>query len=167
VANLNWHDIDSRKGPIDREIRRPISPHYRIGAVRVSWAVRKVEVQEKPLLRLLWYVSQQELAYARLPQRSWVQDRRSVSASENQLERGSLIAVEVRQNHTVMKTKFAIDQVKEFTPITLKEIVHGRAKALRLGASVKSEWSALSRLKISPEEKERQVASNARRDLKF
>jgi hypothetical protein len=47
-----------------------------------------------------------------------------------------LVAEEVRQNHTVMKTKSAIDQVKEFTPRSLKEIVHGRAKTLRLGASV-------------------------------
>ncbi|HXM25029.1 MAG TPA: hypothetical protein VN957_03320 [Chthoniobacterales bacterium] len=66
-----------------------------------------------------------------------------------------------------MKTKSAIDQVKEFTPRTLKEIVHGRAKTLRLRASVKGEWLALSRSKISPEDKERQVASNARGDLKF
>jgi len=65
-----------------------------------------------------------------------------------------------------MKTKSAIDQVKEFTPRTLKEIVHGRAKTLRPG-TVKSEWWASSRSKISPEDKERQVASNARRDLKF
>jgi hypothetical protein len=49
------YDIDSRQGPIDREISRPISPHYRIGAFRVSGAVRKAEVQEKSLLRLLWY----------------------------------------------------------------------------------------------------------------
>jgi hypothetical protein len=69
------------------------------------------------------------------------------------IERGSLIAVEVQQNHTVMKTKFAFDQIKEFAPRTLKEIVHGRAKTLRFRASVKSEWSALSRLKVSPEEK--------------
>jgi hypothetical protein len=33
-------------GPIDREIRRPISPHNRIGAFRVSGPVRKAEVQE-------------------------------------------------------------------------------------------------------------------------
>jgi hypothetical protein len=70
-------------------------------------------------------------------------------------------------NNTFIKTKSGIDQVKEFTPRTLKEIVHGRAKTLRFRASVKSEWSALSRSKISPEAKERQVASNARRDLKF
>jgi hypothetical protein len=57
-----------------------------------------------------------------------------MDSSENQLERGSLVAEEVRQNDTVMKTKSAIDQVKEFTPRTLKEIVHGRAKTLRLRA---------------------------------
>jgi hypothetical protein len=55
-----------------------------------------------------------------------------------------LVAEEIRQNHTVMKTKSAIDQVKEFTPRTLKEIVHGRAKTLRPLASLKSEWLALS-----------------------
>jgi hypothetical protein len=57
-----------------------------------------------------------------------------MDSSEDQLERGSLVAEEARQNHTVMKTKSAIDQVKEFTPRTLKEIVHGRAKTLRLRA---------------------------------
>ena len=35
-----------------------------------------------------------------------------------------------------MKTKSAINQVEEFAPRALKEIVHGRAKTLRPGASV-------------------------------
>jgi hypothetical protein len=37
--------------------------HNQIGAFRVSGPVRKAEVQEKPLLRLLWDFSHQELAY--------------------------------------------------------------------------------------------------------
>jgi len=57
------YDIDSRQGPIDREIPRSISPHCPIGAFRVSGPVRKAEVQEKPLLRLLWHFSRQKLAY--------------------------------------------------------------------------------------------------------
>ncbi len=58
------YDSNSRKRPIDREIRRSISPHYRIGPFGVSGAVRKAEVQEKSLLRFLWYFSHQKLAYA-------------------------------------------------------------------------------------------------------
>jgi CBS-domain-containing membrane protein len=46
-----------------------------------------------------------------------------------------LAAEEVRQNHTIMKTKSAIDQVEELAPRTLKEIVHA-AKILRPVASV-------------------------------
>ncbi len=64
MANVNQYDIDSRKGRIHQEIRRPISLHYRTAAFRVEGAVRKAEVQEKSLLRLLWYVSHQKLAHA-------------------------------------------------------------------------------------------------------
>ena len=35
MANANEYDIDSRKGRIHREIRRPISLHYRTAAFRV------------------------------------------------------------------------------------------------------------------------------------
>jgi CBS domain-containing protein len=40
------------------------------------------------------------------------------------------------KNYAVMKSKSALDQVEEFAPRTLKEIVRGRAKTLRPGASV-------------------------------
>jgi len=38
-----------------------ISPHYRTGAFRVSRRVRKTEVQEKSLLRLLWHFFDRKL----------------------------------------------------------------------------------------------------------
>src|SRR5258708_23416073 len=64
------YDINSRQGPIDREIPRSISPYCRIGAFRVSGSVRKAEVQEKPLLRLLWHFSHQKLHYTSSPETS-------------------------------------------------------------------------------------------------
>jgi CBS domain-containing protein len=47
-----------------------------------------------------------------------------------------LAAEEVWQNHTIMKTKSAVDQGEELAPRTLKEIVHGEAKTLDPEASV-------------------------------
>jgi CBS-domain-containing membrane protein len=47
-----------------------------------------------------------------------------------------LAAEDFRQNHTIMKTRSAIDQVEEFAPRTLKEIVHGEAKTLGPKVSV-------------------------------
>src|ERR1700747_3579686 len=57
------YDINSRQGPIDGEIPRSISSHSPIGVFRVCGPVRKAEVQEKSLLRLLWHFSHQKLAY--------------------------------------------------------------------------------------------------------
>ncbi len=143
APELSWkdrtgypYDIDSRNGPLDREIPGSISPHCPIGAFRVSGPVRKAEVQEEPLLRLLWHFSHQKLAYTRLPERSWVQGRGSVSAAEDRLDRGSLAKEKIRQKHTVMNTKSAIDQGEEVALGTLKEIVHVEPKTLGPAASV-------------------------------
>jgi len=49
------YDIHSRDRPFGREISRAISPHRPIGSFRVCRSVRKAEIQEKSLLRLVWY----------------------------------------------------------------------------------------------------------------